>query len=393
MRPPALRSPSAPLLIAALAAFLVLFWQAATVRYNFGGNWTALFCTGGAQRLPPALSGGTYRFAHPHGYDGQFYRLIAHDPFFTKGYAGYIDDARLRYRRILVPLAAWVLGVGRPEWIDSAIVALVLASVFAGAYWTSRWAVLRGRHPAWGLLFLAVPAVPASIDRLLLDATLTAMMAGFLVAAERRDARCLYLLSALACLTRETGILLVGGVVLDALLHRRWRAAAGFASAVLPALAWWTYVAAHTAPSAAASHNMGYPVVGIILRLFTPRSIATGLVGAVIQATDALALLGLLGSLALAVYWAWRPKPGPDGIAVLLFAALGAALTSATYLDEPFGFGRPISPLLIFVLFQALAQGRWAAWAAMAPPLVITMGVGVHFVSPVWRILRGIAPW
>lgn len=377
----------ASFIVAVLAALSVLLWQAATVRYNFAGNWSALFCTGGEQRVPPELASGIHRSTHPHGYDGQFYRYIAHDPFFEKGYDRYIDDPRLRYRRILVPLAAWTLAAGRREAIDIAFIGVVLASVFAGAWWSSRYALLRGRHPAWGLLFLAVPAVPASADRLLVDATLAALFAGFLVGAEQGAARRLWVMCALACLTRETGILLAGGVALDALRRRRWTAAATGASAALPALAWWGFVAAHTPPSHSAAVNLGYPVVGVVLRLFAPRALAGGMFGATLQVVEALAVMGLLASLVLAAWWAWRTKPGGVGMAILLFAGLGMVLSSPYYMLEAFGFGRPVSPLLLFVLLEAVARRRWAA---LAPPLLVLMAVGINFAYPVWGILRGL---
>ena len=48
------------------------------------------------------------------GYDGQFYFAIAHDPFLTRpDTAASLDDS-LRYRRILYPLAAWLLSAGQP---------------------------------------------------------------------------------------------------------------------------------------------------------------------------------------------------------------------------------------------------------------------------------------
>ena len=79
----------------------VLGWQALTVHANYGGNWTGLFRTGGAMRAPERLAASTFRNRDPQGYDGQFYRYLAHDPFLQQGTAAYFDDALLRSRRIL----------------------------------------------------------------------------------------------------------------------------------------------------------------------------------------------------------------------------------------------------------------------------------------------------
>src|ERR1700678_4467831 len=75
---------SAAWAIAALA--LVLLWQFLTVRYNRAGNWTALFLIGQDYRMPPELAAGAYRFPG-QGFDGEMYRVVAHDPFLERGYA------------------------------------------------------------------------------------------------------------------------------------------------------------------------------------------------------------------------------------------------------------------------------------------------------------------
>src|SRR5262245_44209230 len=89
-------------LIAFVSTLLVFGWTAARVHYMFGGNWTALFYTGADLSVPRDLDARTYRVASV-GYDGQFYRYLAHDPFLAKGYASYVDSPRLRFGRILVP--------------------------------------------------------------------------------------------------------------------------------------------------------------------------------------------------------------------------------------------------------------------------------------------------
>ena len=66
---------------AAVAALMVFAWQAATVTANYGGNPTGLFRIGNTRKLPEDQARNAFRNAHPSGYDGQFFRLLAHDPF------------------------------------------------------------------------------------------------------------------------------------------------------------------------------------------------------------------------------------------------------------------------------------------------------------------------
>src|ERR1700735_587174 len=103
-----------PVLYALTAAVLALTWQALTVRYTYRGNGTALFCTGALSNPPPAalVSEHIYRFPNSYGYDGQFYHYMAHDPLLRRGFQSSLDSPRFRYRRMLVPFSAWLLGSG-----------------------------------------------------------------------------------------------------------------------------------------------------------------------------------------------------------------------------------------------------------------------------------------
>src|SRR5215467_13188673 len=131
------------------ATFIVLGWQAATVHFNYGGNWSGLFCTGAIYGAPPELADEhLYLFAKA-GWDGQYYHDIAHDPLVRRELWKYIDAPRLRYRRILVPALAHVLALGCPNRIDWAYRIVILAFLFVGAYWLSRIAVRFQRRPVW----------------------------------------------------------------------------------------------------------------------------------------------------------------------------------------------------------------------------------------------------
>jgi len=168
---PAPRSWRLCLCCALLAAGLALLWQCLMVTFHYGGNRSPLFCTGADARVPPALEVGAYRF-ETGGDDGQFYRYVAHDPFLSRGYDRFQDDARMRYRRILLPLAAWLLAAGQGPLVDAGCFAAVLLAVALGAWFLSRCAVFHGRHPAWGLAFVAMPATLISLDRMTVDIAL-----------------------------------------------------------------------------------------------------------------------------------------------------------------------------------------------------------------------------
>lgn len=236
------RAGPGPSLAWALAALtILLLWQFLTVHYNRGGNWTALFLTGTQYPVPQQLDAGTYRFPGA-GYDGQMYRYVAHAPFSPKIYERYIDKAEDRYRRILIPALAYLLAGGQDAWIDGAYIALVALFVFLGAYWLSRWAVLEGAHPAWALAFLLAPATLISMDRMTVDVALAAFTAGFVLYSSSAEWTKFYFILMLACLARETGLLLVAGACAFELFRRRFPRALLWASAGVPALAWYAWL-------------------------------------------------------------------------------------------------------------------------------------------------------
>src|SRR5688500_10270411 len=146
--------------------------MAANVVWNYGGNVTGLFYTGSASQLPPELEAEpTWRVSDPKGYDAQFYHLIAHDPLILRGWEGYVDNPRLRWRRIAVPALASIFGPA----VHWAFIGIQLAFVFFGAWWLSLYAQRVGLTAVVGLAFVLVPATLVSIDRMTIDLALAAL--------------------------------------------------------------------------------------------------------------------------------------------------------------------------------------------------------------------------
>ena len=390
MSAPAVPRPSASrgacALVAILSALLVFAWTAARIHYACGGNWTAVFCTGATFPLPPDLDAGTYRFPGT-GYDGQFYRYLAHDPFLQKGYARYVDAPQLRFRRVLVPAAAWLAGLGQRRSIDAAYIAVEMLFLALGAYWCARLLARRGRCPFWGLLFLVVPATVASSDRMLVDGPLTALFAGFLLYCEEERWGRVWVLAMLAALTRETGLLLAAALVMDRLFDRDWRRAAWFAASGIPAVAWYVYLAARLSQDVPSPAMLTVPAWGILRRFFWFRPYPDPLVQLVFRITDILAVVGLAVSIVLATRWLLARRLGPVSLAVGFFAALALVL-GAPVMSEAFAFGRPVSPLLLWIMMEAVSRRRWIALAA---PLMVTLSVSVVLVRPFVAVVKGLA--
>lgn len=329
-----------------LALAFVALWQWATVRANFGGNWTALFCTGAIEKQP-ALNAAehVYLFKNSTGYDGQFYRYIAHDPLLRSGLKDYIDDARMRYRRVFVPLLAYALALGVPDRIDRAYECVFLLTIAFGVYWSCQFARDTGLAAAWGLLFLAMPAIPVSADRLVIDGALAALTAGF-VYYSRAASWKLFTVLACAALTRETGFLLILAYCAHVAWRREFRTAAIYLLSGVPAIAWFAYVQANTNGG---SYRPTLMPAGYILSEFrhpaayppdTPFLIA-------VRAADGLALAGALLGFALALLWFVRAPHHRLRLAAALFAIMGIVFQITGEWQSVYNFGRIYTPMLI----------------------------------------------
>jgi hypothetical protein len=199
-----------PGVVAACAVLLAFAWQAFQVHALFGGNWTALFYVSTRAGLPDGLRAHTYLRSVASDYDGQYHRLMAYDPWPPFRWNRFLDNPPCRRPRMLVSTLAWVLTLRRRAWIDHAYVAVVLLSLALGVGVTARGFALHGRSPWWGLGFLLLPASLASMDRLLIDATLAALV--FAAVLARMEGRWLWCWTALvlAGLIRELGFLVAG---------------------------------------------------------------------------------------------------------------------------------------------------------------------------------------
>lgn len=345
-----------------------LIGQCCLVYLCYDGNWTGLYFTGDVHEPPPQLAGeNIYVFQNSSGYDGQFYHYVAHDPFRRRGLSRWIDVPEVRYQRILLPLGAWLLAGGSDNYIDPAYYTLVLLFVFLGGYWTSRYAAMHERHPLFGLVFLLVPSVLVSLERLTVEIALAALTAGFAVYWKRGPRWKTYLILVAAVLTRETGLFLVGAYVFWFLAAKDWRRAAGFLSSASPGLLWIGFIS--SAPQemvvevVGPSHSTGR-YLGLIRRLWTPlRAAYEQLVPAeriIAQVTDEIAIVGMILACVFGVVMAIRRYPDALALTAALSGLSAVFLVgSLGFWISPVGYTRPFSSLFVVLALWAVTQRRF----------------------------------
>jgi hypothetical protein len=377
-------------------AALVFCWQFLTVRYNYQGNWTGLFCTGSLLPQPPLLAAeNIYRFAGSNGYDGQFYHYMAHDPFFRRGFLPYVEGPRFRYRRILIPLAAYLLSFGRDNLVDGGYFAVILLLVFCGAYWLSLYFRLHGFNPVWGLLFVWIPATVTSIDRMTVDSGLAALCIGFVLYAEEDSKWRTYAVLAAAALLRETGLVLVAGYVIYLVWNRRFRPALLFVTAAIPALAWYAFVWAHTSGEVgrwvtllptSESWFSAIPLKGLTVRMVRPYHYQTApSLQWAVMVFDYVALLCAALAILVAIRLAWRRQGGPTEICIYQYALMAIFLSFQDAWTEVYGFGRILSPLLVLLGLHGLAKRNWIA---LLPILVVGARAVLQLAPQSLKILK-----
>ena len=377
-----------PAPIAAAAVLIAASWLVLNIAFQYSGNPTGPFYTGAKTPLPPALAAGhTYRVNDDVGYDAQFYHLIAHDPLNRRGFLSFVDNPRLRWRRIGVPGLAALLAAASGGSVDYIYIAIELAFVFLGTLWLSRYAQSQNLHPAWGLTFLLIPAVAVSIDRLTIDLPLAAICIGLALYADApKPGWPIYAILCAAPLIRETGMVLVAGWCVCRIVQRDARGAALGAVSAVPGVAWWLYVQTHTAPDGT-DWLSSYPFSGIINRTLhgTGDPTSTPWLRAANVLED-VALAGMWLALVLAFYLAWKRRGRFLEITAILFAAFTATLGRFDLWTSVYATGRTMSPLLILLALLAF-QNRRVIYAV--PLLCFVPRIALQYEAQVKAMAHG----
>jgi hypothetical protein len=373
-----------------MALLVAMAWVGLNVGLNYGGHVSGLFWTGAQAALPEELAGAhTRRVADPVGYDGQFYRLVAHDPLLRRGFQSYVDNPPLRWRRIGVPGLAALLTAGSDGTVDFVYVAIELIFVALGAFWLAQLAENWGARAVWGLAFLAIPAVAVSLDRMTIDLPLAALLIGLVLygqgEANRRWA--MYAILCAAPLVRETGMVAVVAWCIYSAFRRDWRSAAKGAACGLPALAWWAYVQSRT-PVDGTRWLASYPYSGILTRTLEGITDPTNTLWLRAAAGfEELALAGIWIALLLAGTLAWKRRLGLVEVTAILFAAFAGFLGKIDIWSSAYATGRTMSPLLLMLGLLALRERR----VLFALPLLLVLPrIALQYEAQLRNALRAL---
>jgi len=359
--------------VAAVAVFIVLvarFWHPV---YGFT-EFLQLDAANDAVKLSAVRPVPVYVYRNTGPYDGWYYAQIAYDPLLrSPELKPAIDNLPYRARRILPSALAWLAAAGRPSEIAQAFAAINLVA------WLALAAVLWRLMPvadgyslaAWsGVLFSA--GALASVRFALTDLVALAILAGAMLAAERRRPGWGLAQLAAAGLARETSLL-----ALPAFCTRPWLSAVNLrraAAAALPLAAWMIYVRWRAGAGDPGWGNFTWPLAAWGEKWRTGIAAARQLPDPLLAWTTLLATAGLTIQ---ALYFLWRPRPGENWWRVgAAYVALLSFLGRPVWSDFPGAVFRAVLPLTL--AFNVLAARRRAGWVWL---LAGNLGVGAGLLA------------
>ncbi|MEE3718204.1 hypothetical protein V2H45_15805 [Tumidithrix elongata RA019] len=257
-------------LFAAIAVFSIAI---AIYLYKFNGQITGFFRIGDAIPLSPYLEGQKF-FLHSGkvGNDGQQFLSIALDPLLqNQGTLAALDNPTYRYRRILYPLLGYILGFGSPRWIPFALVGINCLCIVLIVYVMGL--ILQSQHQkSWRSLFtLCIPSVwmVLSVSTADLLSGLLLVTTIFFYQTERPFYASLTL--ALACMTRETMLMLWLAIAIASVMDRKGKQLLYLPLAVVP-IGLWNFSILQRFPllsdnSPSVARHFSYPFVGILEKI------------------------------------------------------------------------------------------------------------------------------
>ncbi len=295
-----------------------------------------------------------------YGYDGQFYETLATDPLLRSPVTRRaIDNPTYRARRVLLPLAAYVLSAGSASTAPRIYVLLCWLLPLAGVALVAWWLAADGRSAYWALPLALTAGIAVSMLRATPDGAAAALIVAALFASDRNRPRWMLALTTLAVLARETSLLIVPGLALLELRRGR-RVAAGLVAALPAALitAWRLHLRSSLGITAASAlGNFGVPfgwVPAKINRLCEP------------GAANAAEVFGLLAIplllIAAAAVALPRRRRSPVEWSLLGFSGLALFLNLRVY-AEIYAYSRVlvVVPFLALILAagEPVARRRW----------------------------------
>ncbi len=346
--------------VAGTAAVVWVALLAAVTHSKFGGDPRGLLFLGEQFYHPGAFAGipRSGRF----GFDGQFYAALATDPFLRSAETlKALDAPGYRASRILLPMLAWLFGLGQARTAIVAYQVLCWVLGFGGVVLAALWLHREGGSP-WFALVLAVNAgLATSMFRSTPDGAATALLVAALLLHRARRHGASIAVASLATLARETGVIAALACAIEELVHgKRGRALAYLFIPAVPQVVWHVYVQNVWHPTMRWPGAISLPLGALMGRardvLRQGRVLASPELWAVVAAAATIAA----GVLLLVGHRRFEAAP----LALVAFAAVAACLSAKMYV-EVFSSARALMAAAFIGLVLAPHEERLPARVAL----------------------------
>ncbi|MGK7929123.1 MAG: AZOBR_p60025 family cell surface glycopolymer formation protein [Spirulina sp.] len=238
---------------------------------KFSGNITGFFRIGDVLPLSPFLNPqDTVIYQGELGYDGQQFLSIAFDPFLQHdGTIAALDHPLYRYRRIFYPFLAYILGLGNSHLIPYVMVGIngfciIAIAVLCGLY-------LREREgKIWrSLLVLCIPGCWMVFSLSTSDLLSSLLLIASLYCYQQNKFILTPTFLSLACLTRETVLMVWFAFILVSYWQRNWKQLRYLFLVLIPVFAWnfYVFIRFQDRGTLGTKTNFDYPFFGIFTKI------------------------------------------------------------------------------------------------------------------------------
>jgi len=204
----------------------------------------------------------------------------------------------------------------------------------------------------------------------------------------RFTSRLLYAILVLAALARDTGMLLTAGYCLWLMQQKRIARALLFATAVIPAAAWYLFVRMRTVPYDF-DGAFAIPFTGVLDRVIHPLQYSAAPArNAFMMSLDFLAIAGVMLALGLGIGIALRGRPSATGWTMILFTLLGLVVWRPGDWLEAYDYGRILTPLALLIAIDSLASRQWLG---LAPVCMLLPRCGIQVGLQLLGVCKGLA--
>ncbi|WP_204105980.1 MULTISPECIES: hypothetical protein [Spirulina sp. CCY15215] len=322
--------------------------------FKFSGNITGFFRIGDVLPLSPFLNPqDTFIYPEQLGYDGQQFLSIAFDPFLQQeGTISALDHPLYRYRRIFYPFLGYLLSLGNVRLIPYTMVGINAVCIVAIAFICGLYLKEKNGTIWRSLLVLCIPGCWLVFSLSTSDLLSSFLLIASLYYYQKNKPVLTTTFLALACLTRETVLLVWFAFILVSYWQKNWQQLRHLFIVLLPVFAWnfYVFIRFKNRGILGTKTNFDYPFVGIFSKIvgFFQNEFTTSTIFEIY-------LFGILIACFVSIFWYGYHQPKQNTLLVGVTFAYGLlfCLSSITILGYYLDFSRVYMDIYFLLLLSA----------------------------------------